>query len=107
MPCPRLAKGIETGVPFDFDMIDIVHRSAPHAAIVPREAERLDQVQLVGIMGKPDDMTALFRMTRGNILRVKTGDQSQIGRIYEISEAGVVVTRSNGNSIFIPPIPVG
>jgi Tfp pilus assembly protein PilP len=72
-----------------------------------RDEIRLDQVQLVGIMGKPDDMTALFRMTRGNILRVKAGDQSQIGRIYEISGAGVVVTRSNGNSIFIPPIPVG
>ena len=39
--------------------------------------------------------------------RRNLGERSQIGLIYEISEAGVVVTRSNGNSIFIPPIPVG
>jgi sRNA-binding protein len=68
---------------------------------------RLDQVQLIGIAGKPDDMSALFRMARGEIMRVRVGERSQIGLIYEISEAGVVVTRSNGNSIFIPPIPVG
>ncbi|MAM61162.1 hypothetical protein [Maritimibacter sp. UBA3975] len=68
---------------------------------------RLDQVQLIGIAGKPDDMSALFRMARGDIMRVKVGERSQIGLIYEISEAGVVVTRADGNSIFIPPIPVG
>lgn len=68
---------------------------------------RLDQVQLIGIIGKPEDMKALFRMARGDIVTVKVGDRSQIGMIYEISEAGVVVTRSNGNSIFIPPLPIG
>ncbi|MGR3365250.1 MAG: hypothetical protein ACU0CY_13845 [Maritimibacter harenae] len=68
---------------------------------------RLDQIQLIGIAGKPGEMTALFRMTKGDIMRVSEGDESPIGSIHEISDAGVVVTRSNGNSIFIPPIPVG
>lgn len=85
---------------------DGTNRFVAQTATKPGEI-RLDQVQLVGIAGKPDDMAALFRMARGDILRVKVGDQTPIGRIFEVSEAGVVVTRAKGNSIFIPPLPVG
>lgn len=67
----------------------------------------LDQLKLIGIMGKDGDMSALFRTARGDIHRLKEGDMSEIGRVTQIDQAGVVVTRRNGNSIFIPPLPIG
>ena len=67
----------------------------------------LDRVSLVGIMGKPMEKKALFRMTRGDILTVQKGDKTQFGTIAEITDAGVVIMRNTGNSIFVPPIPLG
>ncbi|MBV7379235.1 pilus assembly protein PilP [Maritimibacter dapengensis] len=67
----------------------------------------LDQLALIGITGKPGTMTALFRTENGEVQTVKEGNETRIGQVFEISEAGVVVTRSNGNSVFIPPLRIG
>ena len=40
----RSLERVETGMARDRDMIDIIHRGAPHAAIIPRKAHRLDKI---------------------------------------------------------------
>ncbi len=80
----------------------VVAQNATKPGVLP-----LDQMALIGIMGKPADMTALFRTDRGDIHSVKEGHQTGMGQVFEITQAGVVVTRANGNAVFIPPIPVG
>lgn len=67
----------------------------------------MDQAVLIGTMGKDGDMTALFRSSGGRVHVLKEGDVSPLGRIIEISQAGVVVERMTGNAKFLPPIPVG
>lgn len=70
------------------------------------DAIALAEMALVGIAGKPGDMRALFRLARGDIHVVREGDPTRLGQVFEISDAGVVVTKPNGNAIFIPPIPI-
>ncbi|MBV7410021.1 pilus assembly protein PilP [Maritimibacter sp. DP1N21-5] len=67
----------------------------------------LDRVSLIGIMGKPAEKKALFRMTRGDILTVTRGEKTNFGTISEITDAGVVILRNTGNSVFVPPVPLG
>lgn len=52
----RVGERIEPGMSRDSDMIDVVHRGAPHAPIVPRKSHWLDEVHRRPHAGtKPED----------------------------------------------------
>lgn len=72
--------------------------SVPSSASVAREATvrnaiRLNQVNLIGVYGKPSDRSALIRMSNGRYVKVKVGDRLDGGRVQAIGESELQYTK--------------
>lgn len=63
------------------------------------------EVALLGVAGPEGDMKALIRLSDGTILRAGLGERMSLGRLTEISPAGVVLELANGNASFLRPFP--
>lgn len=87
------------------------HGGAPNAFVAMNATKEdqidLERLSLVGICGEPGQMRAILRLPTGEIRTLKQGEKTEIGRLTEVEETGVVVTKPSGLSAFIPPIAIG
>ncbi len=87
------------------------HGGAPNAFVALHatqlDAMRIDEVALIGIAGPEGAMRALIRMSDGTIISGTLGERIALGRLIEISPAGVVIELSNGLATFLRPYPYG
>ncbi len=81
------------------------HGGAPNAFVAEQATQPdvlvLDKVALIGLAGAEDDLRALIRMPDGTILTGKQAQRTAIGKLLEVSRAGVVVELPNGNATFL------
>ncbi|QPM90046.1 type IV pilus biogenesis protein PilP [Pseudooceanicola algae] len=68
-----------------------------------KRALNLKDLNLIGIMGKSSDRSALIRMPNGRILKVKVGDRLDGGRVAAISEDQLRYVKSNRNLLLEMP----
>ncbi|KAA2312063.1 hypothetical protein DL237_14125 [Pseudooceanicola sediminis] len=62
-----------------------------------KRAIRLNDINLIGVMGKPSDRSALVRLSNGRIEKVKVGDALDGGRVAAIGEDELRYVKSNRN----------
>lgn len=79
--------------------------SGPSRANVAREATvrnaiRLNQVNLIGVYGKPSDRRALIRLSNGRYKKVQIGDRLDGGKVAAIGEDELRYVK-NGRSIIL------
>lgn len=79
-----------------------VAAQATKLSVLPR-----DRVALLGVAGPDGAMRALIRMADGTVISAHLGAQTALGRLIEISPAGVVVELASGNAGFLRPYPWG
>ena len=80
----------------------IVAQSATRKAAMP-----LNEVALLGVAGPEDALRALIRMPDGAIVTAALGEQTALGRLIEVSQAGVVIRLADGLATFLRPYPWG
>lgn len=82
---------------------------APNAVVATHATQRnalpMDEVALLGIAGPEAAMRALIRMSDGTRVTGELGDRIALGRLVEISPAGVVIEQANGLATFLRPYP--
>ena len=87
------------------------HGGAPNAIVAEHATELslipMDEVALIGVAGPDDAMRAMIRMSDGSIITGEVGERIQLGRLLEVSPAGVVLELSSGNATFLRPYPWG
>lgn len=62
-------------------------------ATSPRILQR-SRLALIGLFGRKDDLTALFRKPSGAIRRARPGDTLRSGRVMAIDETGVMMEKN-------------
>lgn len=67
----------------------------------------MDEVALLGVAGPDDAMRAMIRMSDGSIVSGTVGERTELGRLLEVSPAGVVLELTSGNATFLRPYPWG
>lgn len=67
----------------------------------------LAQAALIGVAGTEGAMRALIRMADGTIVTAATGARIEVGRLIDVSTAGVVLELTSGNAVFLRPYPWG
>jgi len=72
-----------------------------------RDVLPLDQAALIGVAGPEGAMRALIRLADGKILSAGLGERIALGRLTEISPAGVVIEHDSGFAGFLRPYPWG
>ncbi len=89
----------------------LLHGGAPNAFVAETATRAgalpLDEVALLGVAGPDEAMRALIRLPDGAIMRAALGERIALGRLIEISPAGVVIRRADGLASFLPPYPWG
>ena len=65
------------------------------------------EVALLGVSGPDDDMKALIRMSDGSIIMGGLQEKIALGRLLEITPAGVVIEHASGFATFLRPYPYG
>ena len=60
----------------------------------------LENFNLIGVFGPPEDREALVLSPRGKITRLKVGSRFQRGRVISIGKDQVVYIRDNKNYVF-------
>lgn len=87
------------------------HGGAPNAFVAENATRRgvipLDEVALLGVAGPDDAMRAIIRMSDGDIITGTLGERIALGKLVEISPAGVVIDLTNGFATFLRPYPWG
>lgn len=87
------------------------HGGAPNAFVALNATKpariALDETALVGICGEPGKMRAILRLPTGEIRTLTEGEKTELGRLTEIGETGVVITKPSGLSAFMSPITIG
>lgn len=79
-----------------------VQPPGPTRASVAKEATeknalKLNAMNLLGVMGKPSNRSALVRLSNGRILKVKVGDKLDGGRVAAIGAEELRYIKSNRN----------
>jgi hypothetical protein len=84
---------------------------APNAFVATHATERgmlpMDEVALLGVAGPEHRMRALIRMSDGTVITGALGERIALGRLVEVSPAGVVIELANGFATFLRPYPWG
>lgn len=87
------------------------HGGAPNAFVAEKatvtDALPLEEVTLLGVAGPDEAMRAMIRMSDGAIVTGRLGERIALGRLIEISPAGVVIRFADGLSTFLRPYPWG
>lgn len=66
------------------------------AGDIATETARLPLNKLIGIVGAPDNRTAILREGDGEILSVKLGDQTAKGKVTAIGAGEILLARAGG-----------
>jgi len=92
-------------------MSETTFAETPNAFVAEHATRRgvlpLAQVALIGVSGRAGEMRALIRMGDGTMIAGTQGEYTALGRLLEVSPAGVVLERSSGNATFLRPYPWG
>jgi type IV pilus biogenesis protein PilP len=64
---------------------------------------RLNQINLIGIYGRPDRRRALVRMANGRYVKVQVGDQLDRGRVTAIGSDRLQYQRGGRNVVLEMP----
>jgi Tfp pilus assembly protein PilP len=64
---------------------------------------RLNQINLIGIYGRPDRRRALVRMANGRYVKVEVGDQLDRGRVTAIGSDRLQYQRGGRNVVLEMP----
>lgn len=78
--------------------------SIPSSASVARQATetdalRLNQINLIGVFGAPNDRRALVRLSSGRVVRVQVGDRLDGGQVSAIGENELRYTSGGRNEV--------
>lgn len=78
--------------------------SIPSSASVARQATetgalRLNQINLIGVFGAPNDRRALVRLSSGRVVRVQVGDRLDGGQVSAIGESELRYTSGGRNEV--------
>lgn len=83
--------------------------AAPNAYVAAAATEAgllpLGEAALVGVAGPEGAMRALIRLSDGTIIQAAVGERIGLGRLLEVSTAGVVVELASGFATFLRPYP--
>ena len=85
-----------------------VSPAGPTQASVARQATvenaiKLNQLNLIGVMGDPSDRSALVRLSNGSIQKVKVGDKLDGGRVAAIGESELRYIKGNRSLVLAMP----
>jgi type IV pilus biogenesis protein PilP len=71
---------------------------AGDTATLPEQLQ-MKELVLLGIFGKPDNLSALLRARDGKVLSVKQGENTPGGRVVAIGASEVHLARASGKTV--------